>query len=39
MMMAITFSCQNHIGSHMPTTWYWENLILIDILILESKAL
>ena len=38
-MMAITLSCQNHIGSHMLTTWYWENLILIDILILESKAL
>ena len=36
---AITFSHQNDAGSRSPTTTYWENLVLVVALDLESKAL
>ena len=41
MTMAIIFSRQNDAGSHARTTytWYWENLYLVVVLVLESKAL
>ena len=35
---ATTFSRQNDVGSRARATWYWENLVLIVVL-LESKAL
>ena len=38
MTMAITFSRQNYVGSHVRTTSYWENLVLVVVLVLESKA-
>ena len=36
---ATTFSRQNDAGSHASTTYYWENLVLVVALILESKGL
>ena len=36
---AITFSRQNDAGSHASTTYYWENLVLVVVLVLESKGL
>ena len=36
--MATTFSRQNDAGSRARTSWYWENLVLEVVLILESKA-
>ena len=40
MTMAITFSRQNDLGSHMRThSSYWENLVLVVVLVfIESKA-
>ena len=37
-MTATTFSRRNDFGSHACTTYYWENLVLVVVLILESKA-
>ena len=37
MTTAITFSRQNESGSRESTTWYWANLVLIVLLVLESK--
>ena len=39
MTMAIMFSCQNDTGSPVSNTWYWENLVLIVVLVSESKGL
>ena len=39
MMTAITFSPQNDASSRVSTTQYWENLVLVVLLVLESKAL
>ena len=39
MTTATTFSRQYGVGSHACTTYYWENLLLVVVLILESKAL
>ena len=39
MTMAITFSRQNDAGSLACTTQYWENLVLVVVLVSESKAL
>ena len=39
MTAAITFSCQNDAGSRVRTTFYWENLVLVDFLIVESNGL
>ena len=39
MTTAITFSRQNDAGSRKSTTQYWENLVLVVVLIFESKAL
>ena len=36
---ATMFSRQNDVGSCACTTYYWENLVLVVVLILESKAL
>lgn len=38
-MSAIMFSLQNDAGLCMSDTQYWENLVLIVILVLESKGL
>ena len=39
MTTAITFSRQNDAGLRACTTYYWENLVLVVVLVLESKAL
>ena len=39
MTTAITFSRQNDAGSRVINTQYWENLVLVVVLISESKAL
>ena len=39
MTTATTFSCQNDTGSCASTTYYWENLVLVSGLVLESKDL
>ena len=39
MTTAIAFSRQNDAGAHVCTTKYWRNLILVVILVLESKVL
>ena len=39
MTTATTFSRQNDIGSRMSNTQYWENLLLVVVLVSESKAL
>ena len=36
---ATTFSRQNDAGSRVNNTQYWENLVLVVVLVLESKAL
>ena len=36
---ATTFSCRNDAGSRAYATYYWENLVLIIVLVLESKGL
>ena len=36
---ATTFSRQNDAGSRTCTTYYWENLVLVIVLVLESKGL
>ena len=36
---ATTFSRQNDAGSRLSNTQYWENLVLVVVLVLESKAL
>ena len=38
-MAATTFSRQIDAGSRASTTYYWENLALVVVLVLESKAL
>ena len=38
-MTAITFSRQNDSGSRVSNTQYWENLVLVVVLVSESKAL
>ena len=37
--MATTFSHQNDTGSRTSTSQYWENLLFVVELVLESKAL
>ena len=39
MTMASTVSRQIDVGSRVRYTYYWENLVLVVVLILESKAL
>ena len=39
MTTAITFSRQNDVGSRACTTQYWENIVLVVVLVSESKAL
>ena len=39
MTTAITFSLQNDAGSRARTTWYWENLVLVVVLVQESNDL
>ena len=39
MTKAIAFSRQNVAGSRARTTQYWENLVFVVVLVLESKAL
>ena len=39
MATATTFSRQNDAGSRAHTAWYWNNLVLVVVLVLESKAL
>ena len=39
MTTATTFSRQNDAGSRASTTYYWENLVLVVVLVLESKGL
>ena len=39
MTMAITVSRQIDVGSRVRYTYYWENFVLVVVLILESKAL
>ena len=39
MTMAITVSREIDVGSRVRYTCYWENLVLVVVLILESKAL
>ena len=39
MTTAITFSRQNDAGSRVSNTQYWENLVLLVVLVLESKGL
>ena len=36
---ATTFSRQNGAGSRVSNTQYWENLVLVAVLVSESKAL
>ena len=36
---ATTFSLQNDAGSRVSNTLYWENLVLVLVHVLESKAL
>ena len=36
---AVAFSRQNDAGSRVSNTQYWENLVLVVVLVLESKAL
>ena len=38
-MTATTFSRQNDAASRAYTTYYWENLLLVVFLFLESKGL
>ena len=38
MTTAIAFSRQNDVGSRASTAKYWENLVLVVVLVLESKA-
>ena len=38
MTTAITFSRQNDTDSRACTTWYWENLVFVVVLVLESKG-
>ena len=38
-MTATTFSHQNDAGARVRTTQYWENLVLVVVLVSESKAL
>ena len=38
-MTATTFSRQNDASLLVSTTYYWENLVLVVILVLESKGL
>ena len=38
MTKANTFSRQNDAGSRASTTQYWENLVLVVVLVSESKA-
>ena len=38
-MTTTTFSRQNEAGSRVSTTYYWKNLVLVVLLVLESKAL
>ena len=39
MTTATKFSRQNDAGSLARTTWYRGNFVLVDVLVLESKAL
>ena len=39
MTTAITFARQNDAGSRVSNTQYWENLVLVVVLVSESKAL
>ena len=39
MTTAITFSRQNVADSRARTTWYWENLVFVVVLVLESIGL
>jgi len=39
MTTTVTFSRQNDAGSRASTTQYWENLVLVVVLVSESKAL
>ena len=39
MTTATTFSRQNAAGSRVSNTQYWENLVLLVVLVSESKAL
>ena len=39
MTTAITFSRQNDAGSRKSNTQYWKNLVLVVVLVLESKDL
>ena len=39
MTTATTFSRQNDVGSRASTTQYWENLVVVVVLVSESKAL
>ena len=39
MTTAITFSRQNDASLRACTTYYWENLVLVVVLVIESKAL
>ena len=39
MMTATTFSRQNDAGSRARTTYYWENLVLVVLPVLETKGL
>ena len=39
MATAITFSRQNEAGSRVSSTQYWENLVLVVVLVSESKVL
>ena len=39
MRMAIMFSYQNDAGSHVSNNQYWENLVLVVVLVSEFKAL
>ena len=38
MTTAITFSRQNDTDSRARTTWYWENLVFVVVVVLESKG-
>ena len=39
MTTATAFSRQNDAGSRVSNTQYWENLVLVFVLVLESKSL
>ena len=39
MTAASTFSRQNDASSRASTTYYWKDLVLVVVLVLESKAL